>query len=227
MRAPLASKLLDEAGGLVAELKAIEQWDATYWRNPSPEEYETLAFVARGKRRREILSRLLSMTPPDRLAGKERALDRQEIVHSLNTEKRRHPRLELEAELILWTESGLVPGRTLDISESGMSAILAVRLEIGAIVELKIKLPMALATTQAVVRSRNVFRHGFEFLQPLRDVVGHEVASDDCESCGGTGFILQAVAGVQGVTLTRMKCPNCEGVGRSTKQTLQQSKNES
>jgi hypothetical protein len=131
MRAPLASKLLDEAGGLVAELKAIEQWDAAYWRNPSPEEYETLAFVARGKRRCEILSRLLSMPPSDRMAGKERALDRQEIVHSLSTEKRRHPRLELEAELILWTESGLVPGRTLDISESGMSAILAVRLEIG------------------------------------------------------------------------------------------------
>ena len=44
-------------------------------------------------------------------------------------------------------------------------------------VELKIKLTMALATTRAVVRSRNVFRHGFEFLRPLRDAVGHEVAS--------------------------------------------------
>lgn len=214
MRIALASKDLGVTEGLVAELKAIEQWDAAYWRNPSPEEYETLAFVARGKRRCEILAQLLSIKPSDRMAGKEGALDRQEIVHSLNTKKRRHPRLELEAELILWSESGLVPGRTLDISESGMSAILAVRLEIGAIVELKIKLPMALATTRAVVRSRNVFRHGFEFLQPLRDVVGHEVASDDCESCGGTGFIVQAVAGVQGVTLTRIKCRDCEGVGR-------------
>ena len=220
MRAPLASKLLDEAGGLVAELKAIEQWDAAYWRNPSPEEYETLAFVARGKRRCEILSRLLSIKSPDCTTRKEGALDRQETMPHARTENRRHPRLELEAELILWSESGLVPGRTLDISESGVSAILAVRLEIGAVVELKIKLPMALASTRAVVRSRNVFRHGFEFLQPLHDVVEHEVAPEDCRSCSGSGFILRAVAGVHGVTLTRIRCPDCEGAGRSTKQTI-------
>jgi PilZ domain len=171
-----AAKILDVTEALVAELKAIEQWDAAYWRNPSPEEYETLAFVARGKRRCEILSQLLSIKSPDCTTRKEGALDRQEIASRISTEKRLHPRFELEAELIVWSESGLVPGRTLDISETDMSAILAVQLEIGVTVELKIKLPMALATTRAVVRSRNVFRHGFEFLQPVRDLVGHEVA---------------------------------------------------
>src|SRR5712692_1342151 len=64
MRATLASEVLDWAEGLVAELKAIEQWDVAYWRNPSPEAYETLAFVARGKRRCEILSQLLSINSP-------------------------------------------------------------------------------------------------------------------------------------------------------------------
>jgi PilZ domain len=222
MRVALASGVVDEAGGLVAELRAIEQWDAAYWRNPSPETYETVAFVARAKRRCEILSQLLSIIPRlhnrESTKGREGAVDRQEIVPREGTQTRRHTRLELEAELIVRSESGLVPGRALDISESGMSAILAVQLQVGATVELKIKLPMALATTRAVVRSRNVFRHGFEFLQPLRDVVGHEVTSNDCQSCGGTDFILQAVAGVQGVTLTCIRCPNCEGVGRSTKQ---------
>lgn len=217
MRVALASEVLDKAEALVAELKAIEQWDSAHWRNPSPEEYETLAFVARCKRRCEILSQLLSINSS---TGKEGALDRQEIAPQVKTEKRRRPRLELEAEVIIRSESGLVPGRTLDISESGMSAILAVQLQLGATVELKIKLPMALATTRVVVRSRNVFRPGFEFLQPLRDVVGHEVASDDCQSCGGTGFILQARAGMQGVALARTRCPDCEGVGHSTKQAI-------
>ena len=148
-------------------------------------------------------------------------MDDQEIAPRARTENRRRPRLEFEAELIVRSTNGLVAGWALDISESGISAILAVQLQLGATVELKIKPPMALATTRAVVRSRNVFRHVFEFVQSLRDVVGHEVASDACQSCGGTGFILQAVAGVQEVTLTRIRCPDCEGGGRSTsRQTL-------
>ena len=215
MRVVLASKALDNAEGLVAELKAIEQWDAAYWRNPRPEEYETLAYVARGKRRCEILSRLLSTKSSYRATRSEEPVHRQELGSHVRTEKRCHPRLELEAELIVRSQSGLVPGRTLDISESGLSAILAVQLYVGATVELEVKLPMAVATTRAVVRNHNVFRHGFEFLQPLHEVLGHEVASDDCRSCGGTGFILQAVAGGQGVTVTRIPCPGCEGVGRA------------
>ncbi len=149
--------------------------------------------------------------------GREREKGRSRRSAPRKNEKPGHQRLQLEADLIVRSESGLVPGRALDITESGISAILAVQLQVGATVELQIKLPMVLATTLAVVRSRNVFRHGFEFLGPLRDVVGREVASDDCQSCGGTGFILQAVAGVQEVTLTRFRCPDCGGVGRSGK----------
>ena len=63
MRVALASEVQDEAEALVVELKAIEQWDAAYWRTPSPEAYETLAFVARGKSRCEILSQLLNIIP--------------------------------------------------------------------------------------------------------------------------------------------------------------------
>jgi len=129
---------------------------------------------------------------------------------------RRHQRLELETEVTVYSESGVVPGRTLDISESGIAAILPVELKIGETVELKLKLPITVATTRAVVRSRNVFRHGFEFLQPMRDVLGHEAADDACENCGGTGVIVQTVNGGQGVAFMRTRCSDCNGTGRGS-----------
>ncbi len=103
-------------------------------------------------------------------------MNRPEIEPNKNSENRHHGRLELETEVTIRSANGFLPGWTLDISESGMSAILPVELQVGEIVELKIKLPIALATGRAVVRNRNVFRHGFEFLQPLHDVVRHETA---------------------------------------------------
>jgi hypothetical protein len=82
-------------------------------------------------------------------------------------EKRRHQRVEMEVEVIVRTDSAVLPGRTHDISESGMSAILPVELRDGEAVELQIRLPTATRTIRAVVRHRNVFRHGFEFVQPF------------------------------------------------------------
>ena len=106
-----------------------------------------------------------------------------------------------------------MPGRTLDISESGMSAILPVELRMGETVELRIKLPITVATVRAVVRNRNVFRHGFEFLKPMHDLVAHAVAADPCQSCGGSGFIVQTVTGGQGVAFMRSRCSGCNGTG--------------
>src|SRR5208283_922781 len=120
-------------------------------------------------------------------------------------EKRRHQRLPLEVEITVRTNSELLPGRTLDISESGLSAILPVALQEGENVQLQIRIPGATATTSAVVRGRNVFRHGFEFIHPLHDIIGTE-AVGDCKSCAGTGSILQALAGEQGVAFARSRC---------------------
>jgi len=86
-------------------------------------------------------------------------------------EKRRHERLEMEVEVIVRTDSAMLPGRTQDISESGISAILPVELREGEEVELQIRFPLATETIRAVVRHRNVFRHGFEFVQPLHGIV--------------------------------------------------------
>jgi hypothetical protein len=82
-------------------------------------------------------------------------------------EKRRYQRLELNVDVIVRTDSALLPGRTQDISECGMSAILPVELREGQEVELQIRLPSGTQTIRAIVRHRNVFRHGFEFVQPL------------------------------------------------------------
>ena len=57
------------------------------------------------------------------------------------TERRRHRRIELEVEVTVRTEGALIPGRSQEISEYGMSAIVPVELREGESVELQIKLP--------------------------------------------------------------------------------------
>jgi hypothetical protein len=141
-------------------------------------------------------------------------MDHEEIKPEDDGKKRRQRRHRWESDMTIRSKDGFLPGRTLDISESGISALLPVELQVGQTVELKIKLPEVLATSRAVVRNRNVFRHGFEFLQPLHDVVAHEAADDDCRSCAGTGFIVQTVDGGQGVAFMRSRCPDCDGTGK-------------
>ncbi|MGO9434203.1 MAG: PilZ domain-containing protein [Terracidiphilus sp.] len=133
-------------------------------------------------------------------------------------ERRRHQRFELETEVTVHSGSGFFPGQSLDISESGMTAILPVELKIGETVELKIKVPITVATTRAIVRSRNVFRHGFEFLQPMHDVVWHETTDDACPSCGGTGLVVQIADRGHGVGFMRARCPDCNGTGHGSRE---------
>ncbi|HEX4426410.1 MAG TPA: PilZ domain-containing protein, partial [Terriglobales bacterium] len=61
---------------------------------------------------------------------------------------------------------GLVIGRAAEISEAGMSVMLVPELTEGEVVELDFELPFGSANVLAVVRSRNAFRYGFQFVQP-------------------------------------------------------------
>ena len=82
-------------------------------------------------------------------------------------EARRSPRIRLEVDVNIYSQkAGLVPGRTLDISESGISVVLPVELPIGEAVRLEVGFPREPVMVRAVVRNRNIFRHGFEFEQP-------------------------------------------------------------
>jgi hypothetical protein len=80
------------------------------------------------------------------------------------TDRRLHPRRELEVKVSVRTERELLTGRTLDINESGISAVLPGELDKGEEAELQIGVPGNAVTARAIVRSRNEFRHGFELV---------------------------------------------------------------
>lgn len=78
---------------------------------------------------------------------------------------RRHPRFKLEVAITIHSRTcGLLKGHTMDISESGISAMLRMEAPVGEVVELDFTLPLGSVTIHAVARQRNAFRYGFEFL---------------------------------------------------------------
>ncbi len=83
-------------------------------------------------------------------------------------EARRKPRFKLAVDLSIRSEScGLLKGRTLDISEIGIGAVLSEDIPVGEVVKLHIPLPSGPVTIAATVRQRSsFFRYGFEFIHP-------------------------------------------------------------
>ncbi|GAC1429777.1 MAG: hypothetical protein NVS1B11_09900 [Terriglobales bacterium] len=80
---------------------------------------------------------------------------------------RLHPRFKLESELRIQSQTTvLIVAKALDVSESGIAAMLCVEVQVGEVVDLEFKLPVGLANLQAVVRQRNAFRYGFQFVEP-------------------------------------------------------------
>lgn len=85
---------------------------------------------------------------------------------SSNSAHRRHPRHHLAIPLNLWRRAGtgtMIPGIALEISESGISAILPEELSPGEAVEFVIQLPAGQLRATGVVRNKIAFRYGFEF----------------------------------------------------------------
>lgn len=56
-------------------------------------------------------------------------------------------------------------GHTVDVSESGISAMLTIEVPIGEVVELEFTLPFGPVRIYALVRQRNAFRYGFQFVE--------------------------------------------------------------
>jgi len=84
-----------------------------------------------------------------------------------SVELRRHPRFPLHADIRVYSRSaGLLTGYTVDISESGVSAMLRLELPIGELVELEFELPSGPVAIRAMVRHRTAFRYGFQFVEP-------------------------------------------------------------
>jgi hypothetical protein len=60
---------------------------------------------------------------------------------------------------------GKLTGRTIDISESGVSALLRIEVPLGELVELDFTGPFGRVTVYATVRQRSAFRYGFQFVE--------------------------------------------------------------
>jgi PilZ domain len=93
---------------------------------------------------------------------------------------RRQPRFRLDADIRITTKTcGILVGRTVDISESGISALLKLEVPVGEFVELQFTLPFGPVTIYAVVRQRNAFRYGFQFVDSN---AVHEIIRTTCRS---------------------------------------------
>jgi len=78
---------------------------------------------------------------------------------------RHDPRFKLEVEISIRTRThGVLAGYTVDISESGISAILKIEVPLSEIVELGFMVPIGRVNIPAMVRQRDCFRYGFQFI---------------------------------------------------------------
>lgn len=81
---------------------------------------------------------------------------------------RRYRRFALDSRIKVFRAGRLHPlfGRTLGVSEAGISALLAADLEVGESVHLEFTLPTSSQrlAVRAVARNRSGARYGFEFL---------------------------------------------------------------
>lgn len=81
---------------------------------------------------------------------------------------RRHPRYKLDIVADVYPRnSQVIHGKTVDISQSGISIMLRDEVTIGEVVRLEFTLPLGSVEVHAVARQRRAFRYGFEFLDPI------------------------------------------------------------
>ncbi|HEV3308265.1 MAG TPA: PilZ domain-containing protein [Candidatus Sulfotelmatobacter sp.] len=97
-------------------------------------------------------------------------------------EARRQPRFKINVDIKIDSKTcGLLQGQTVDISESGISAMLKLEVPIGELVELQFTLPFGPVKVYALVRQRNAFRYGFQFVESH---AVHEIIQAACRSLG-------------------------------------------
>ncbi len=79
---------------------------------------------------------------------------------------RRKPRFKIEVDISVHSRTqGVLTGRTVDISESGIAALLRIEVPLGELVELEFNLPFGPVGIYAIARQRNAFRYGFQFAE--------------------------------------------------------------
>jgi hypothetical protein len=82
-----------------------------------------------------------------------------------SNEQRANPRFGWDVPLRIHFRMGeLILGRIVDISESGVSVMVRLEMSIGQQIELDFKLPCGPANVHAIVKNKNAFRYGLEFV---------------------------------------------------------------
>jgi hypothetical protein len=88
---------------------------------------------------------------------------------------RRHPRFTFQTDIRVYArDCEVVRGETVDLSQSGVAAIMRVEVPVGEVVRLEFSVPSGDVEIHAVVRQRNAFRYGFQFLESssAHDLIG-------------------------------------------------------
>lgn len=89
----------------------------------------------------------------------------EEILGILDT-LRQDRRFTFEEEVSVSAQrAGIIPGRALNLSQSGIAVLAPVELLVGETAVLEFKSPMGALRIKAVVRDRDVFRYGFKFVE--------------------------------------------------------------
>jgi c-di-GMP-binding flagellar brake protein YcgR len=90
-------------------------------------------------------------------------------------EHRRHTRFKLQIDVCVYARNtSVVRGHTVDISESGISAMLRQEIPVGEVVRLEFMLPPGPVEIHAMVRQRSAFRYGLQFIESstAQEVIG-------------------------------------------------------
>ena len=91
--------------------------------------------------------------------------DHQDKSAGRESEKRQQPRYALRAAIRVETRTrGTVIGDTVDVSQTGISAVLMEQIPLAEVVRLDFMLSSAPVTVDAAVCHRHAFRYGFQFL---------------------------------------------------------------
>jgi hypothetical protein len=88
---------------------------------------------------------------------------------------RRHPRFKFKTDVCVYVrDSEVMRGETVDLSQSGVAAMMRVEVPVGEVVRLEFSVPSGDVEIHAVVRQRNAFRYGFQFLEAssAQDLIG-------------------------------------------------------
>ena len=79
---------------------------------------------------------------------------------------RRHPRYKLKVDIRVYPRNAtVVRGHTVDLSQSGISVMLAVEIPVGEVIRLEFAVPMGDVECHALVRQRCAFRYGLQFVE--------------------------------------------------------------